>query len=437
MACPDPQPVPLRASFPQPFMPMRRHPFIASRLDETALAVLAFCFPGVAVLLPLGVVPLSLAVALVVALAEWQSGERFSRPAPAVGWAALLFAFWAVLSAAWAIDPVWSLETWARVVPTILAGGFLVLHCSRQPPERRQRLAIWLLAGFALAATIMVIEGVADRALNLVLAHLVDQVPDSGSFRLNRMNRGATALAILVWPAAAALAGRLPEARRWAVLLLPAAIAVLLSFFVSTAALVGCVIGLVVALMTLAAPRLAGRALLAAVAILLLVMPLVAQNLADRGWADDETLDLSLRHRVFIWNFTAEEAAKRPFTGWGLDASRDLASNDERFDAAHSALPLHPHNAALQIWVELGAIGVLLGGTLLLLVLARQRREPPLAAALDGGLAASFLAIGFISYGIWQYHWLVVPLAAAALMRVTPPLGDDRAHHGGQDSSVS
>ena len=77
----------------------------------------------------------------------------------------------------------------------------------------------------------------------------------------------------------------------------------------------------------------------------------------------------------------------------------------------------------LQVWLELGGIGLLLGGGTLLLAFAGTRRGPPLEAALDSGLVASILVVGLLAYGAWQYHWLVVPLAAAALMRLLPREG--------------
>lgn len=407
---------------------VRRSATLASRLDETLLAALAFCFPGVAVLLPLAVVPLTLAAALAALAAEWLSGERLSRPPKAIALAALLFAAWALVSALWAIDGPRAAETWTRLVPTVAGGGFLILHAVRQPAARRRRLAGWLLAGFAVGLAILLFEGVSGRALNLFLAGLVDQLPDEGGFPLNRLNRGAAALAILSWPAAAALAARLPDRlpwrRRWPVLLLPLGTTLALAFYDSAAATLACALGLAVAVAALPAPRLLRALLLAVTAVVLLAMPPIAQGLSGLGLAENESLDFSLRHRAFIWDFAAGAIAERPLAGYGLDSSRDLERpGDPRFDATHGALPLHPHNAALQVWLELGVVGLLLGGGLLLLLLARLRRGPPLAVALDLGLAVCVLVIGLLAYGVWQYHWLVVPLVAAALLRLMPGPG--------------
>lgn len=404
---------------------LRRSATLASRLDETLLAALALCFPGVAVLAPLAVVPLTLVAALAALAAEGLSGERLSRPPLPVVLVALALAAWALLSSLWAIDGAGAVETWARLLPTAAAGGFLILHAARQPEARRRRLAGWMLAGFAAAAAILLVEGLSGRAINLFLARLVDQAPDGGGFPLSRLNRGATAVAILAWPAAAALAARLPDRlpwrRRWPVLLLPLGATLLLAFYESGAALLGGAAGLALALAALPAPRLARGLLLVLAALTLLAMPPLAKGLSGLGLADNDGLEFSQRHRVFIWDFTADAIAERPLTGYGFDSSRDLARpGDPRFDATHEALPLHPHNAALQVWLELGAVGLLLGGGLLLLLFARLRGGPPLAAALDLGFGATVLVVGLVAYGVWQYHWLVVPLVAAALLRLMP-----------------
>jgi O-antigen ligase len=83
---------------------------------------------------------------------------------------------------------------------------------------------------------------------------------------------------------------------------------------------------------------------------------------------------------------------------------------------------LHPHNFALQFWVEYGITGALAclalcGAALRALYV---RREHPAARFALAGLAAT-LSVGAMGYGIWQGWWLgllMLQLAwAAALLR--------------------
>ena len=72
-------------------------------------------------------------------------------------------------------------------------------------------------------------------------------------------------------------------------------------------------------------------------------------------------------------------------------------------------MPLHPHNLALQIWLELGFPGVVLLGILLLLPLRLTRAgfDREASAIACGQFAAAFIISSF-SYGAWQSWWLAV-----------------------------
>jgi O-antigen ligase len=75
-------------------------------------------------------------------------------------------------------------------------------------------------------------------------------------------------------------------------------------------------------------------------------------------------------------------------------------------------LPLHPHNAALQVWLELGAVGAALAAALAwLLGVAAARATCPAAAA---GALASGAVTAMLSFGAWQAWWIAAGLLAAA-----------------------
>ena len=67
----------------------------------------------------------------------------------------------------------------------------------------------------------------------------------------------------------------------------------------------------------------------------------------------------SAQHRIHIWHFVAQHAAERPFLGYGINNSEHIkkqyswATGPEK-----NLLPSHPHNIILQIWIELGIIGL-------------------------------------------------------------------------------
>jgi len=122
----------------------------------------------------------------------------------------------------------------------------------------------------------------------------------------------------------------------------------------------------------------------------------------------------SLSHRLGIWAFSSTRALERPLTGWGFSTARAIPGGRKNLlilgepnDDAPS-IPLHPHNATIQIWLEAGAPALIL----VLLVVARavwaiprrctERRD---AAALLA-MCTAIIAIANMSYGIWQGWWL-------------------------------
>ncbi len=80
---------------------------------------------------------------------------------------------------------------------------------------------------------------------------------------------------------------------------------------------------------------------------------------------------------------------------------------------------VHPHNASLQIWLELGGLGALLTA---ILVIALWRiigaLTDPAARAGATAMLLSALTVANLSFGIWQTWWMATLTAAAVLWTV-------------------
>jgi O-antigen ligase len=121
-----------------------------------------------------------------------------------------------------------------------------------------------------------------------------------------------------------------------------------------------------------------------------------------------DSFKISAGHRLLIWSFAGDRIAERPVTGWGLDSSRAIPGADEPIRPGETWMPLHPHNAALQVWLELGAPGAALFALLAAIVwgaFARVEWPPLFAAAAGASLTIAFIGC-FATYGIWQEWWL-------------------------------
>lgn len=106
-------------------------------------------------------------------------------------------------------------------------------------------------------------------------------------------------------------------------------------------------------------------------------------------------------HRLNIWAFAADRILEHPMRGWGIDASRTFGA----------AIPLHTHNAPLQIWLELGAFGAAMAAAFYAWILygvlswtEANRRDGAMAA----GALVSYLVVSGFSFGVWQEWWLAL-----------------------------
>jgi len=132
-------------------------------------------------------------------------------------------------------------------------------------------------------------------------------------------------------------------------------------------------------------------------------------------------------HRLLIWRFAADRLAERPLLGWGMDASRAIPGGktdfNDRLPTLHypggaEALPLHPHDAALQLQLELGLPGLVLGLGIVVFVVYRVGWRAELSAherAAALALCGSALIVALLSFGIWQAWWQATLWLVAAL----------------------
>jgi O-antigen ligase len=138
----------------------------------------------------------------------------------------------------------------------------------------------------------------------------------------------------------------------------------------------------------------------------------VAGELSERFLPSSAYRVLAAAHaqeRVDIWRSFGAALRERPVLGSGFQASARLNDapvaarlpRDEGFLLGVG----HPHNAALQIWVELGAIGAFLAALIAaLLVRAIERLDTPECAAMAALIMAA-LADSLVGQGAWQGWW--------------------------------
>lgn len=359
-----------------------------------------------------------------------QVGEL--RPVHAV----MLLPLVGLVSAIGSVDGAESVLRAIRLAGEMVALCLLITLTAVLPQDLRRRALAAIMVGVAIAAVIILLDVATAGAL---LTPLWGHEP---SFEWRRIgyNRGETILAMLV-PIIGVLALSGMTGRGWArglglAILMLGLVAGAVSVGASNSAKAALACGLGVFVLVYGAPVLL-RFLLIAMALLTVAMPWLLEAVPPRPLIEKSGASLqSIVHRTIIWDFTIARIQERPLLGWGLDASRRMPGGDEkitvsgfnkaetgarqRVDITAQVMPLHPHNAVLQIWLELGALGAT---TVAGLIAFAAIRLPKLAlgraetAAVAASLTAGFI-VSLVSYGFWQGWWL----SALFLMATLPVL---------------
>ena len=122
----------------------------------------------------------------------------------------------------------------------------------------------------------------------------------------------------------------------------------------------------------------------------------------------------SLVHRFLIWEFVAKEVKKNIILGKGIGTSRLIGQNHilivpQAEPDIRGAIPLHPHNNVLQIWLELGAIGAILYAVLWIFILKLGNSLRKKSFILGTGACTSIISlflVSNVSFGLFQAWWM-------------------------------
>jgi O-antigen ligase len=383
---------------------------------------LSFVFRGFCLILPPlsllashGVVALLMITAALAGLVVWRAERRLPLPDRALSLAFAALVIWCAIASFWGFTVTQSLVLALRIGAIFAAALVTFAIVRRLDAGVRDGLGAWLLAGILISLAIMVSERLFGYPFSGWFAELVSQKANLSA----RLNRGATAMAMMMWPAAALLWRRGAVA---ASLVFLAGAGAILSSLASGAAILGVAAGGATAILALL-HRKAGRLVLVAATVVALAgTALAAKEMYRRDWQNADWLVISAQHRVQIWNHVAELVEQKPLTGWGFDAARAFKKDRVASEGGdRQLLPLHPHSAPLQVWLELGAIGVAIGAVLLLLLIRRIEKLSNPERVCSQALFVSTLAIACTAYGLWQNQWLAMMCAAALLVPLTSP----------------
>jgi O-antigen ligase len=385
-------------------------------LTPAALWILTIAFalaPPLLSLAPLGMAPLMIASGILAYGAERIRSGNWPRVPAAAAVFFIVFIIWCALSLIWDINPGSGARKLVDIV--LVTGSLLALLglAGRMNTEQSRRLSWALVGGMLAGLVLLAIETLFDFPLYRAVMGNSAKLAD-----LIEAKRATDALPLLVWPACLALAR---VGRPWLGALLAVLFAVACVKLTASSATLGMALSLILFAACFVSTIWVRRFLaLATVLAFLLILPL-ALLAYDQGGTTAHWIKHSGQHRVEIWHFAAERTLERPLLGWGFNASRYVPNGDEIshfLPPGQSLIPLHPHDAFLQVWLEIGAVGAIIVAGILLLGLRAIGQWPAAVARFTLPGYAAGLVIAGLAFGIWQSWWMATLAFSAVAYRM-------------------
>ena len=374
-------------------------------LGKSALGLGAFAVMPVAVLSSQGLTLLFVLTGLGSLIAgDWKSRWAVTPILILFG----LGVAWAAVTSFWALAPNDALALAGSLAVLFIVVVLLMDRAGRVAAPERNFTGTMLVAGFALASALLSLELIAD----LPVAKLVrGPRPGQDDLELSLLNPALAVLVLMAWPTAHVIW------HRWksAVVLVPVVVVGLVWLGTSVTAWIAIAAGLAAFGLVAGFGKRGAAGLGIGAALVVLAVPLVAQVVTPER-VEQLLADVrpSAIHRIYTWEFTADRIAEHPFIGWGLDSSRAIPGGEQLVVEDGPALSLHPHNAGLQIWLELGLPGAVILAALLLVIGRGLAGLPrPAMAPASAAFAAAFV-FASLSFGIWQ-NWWVAALGLTAV----------------------
>lgn len=403
---------------------------VTSRAPVRILSATALLYPFVAILAPKAmVVLLGVSALLMITVPA-------NRRAPLVGrWSAAgailaVLTIWTLATTIWAPLPASSFTLAFRVLAMMVAGFYLASCVARFEAGDRQTFANAIGLSGVLFVAVFLFELVTSGALTstaITTWNWITPWESPQRYHGAFLTSASAALVIFVWPGALALARRTSVG--WAVAFLVVASLAVMGQDMSGSKIGFAVAGIAGAMMWLW-PRFTGAAILMGLVAANLALFLVVYSWGAPGlvtWLAERlathALPLPWQERVYIIDFALGKIAEQPLFGWGFDASRTISAGITGPFNGNPAIPLHPHSLWLQVWLELGLVGVALVLALVGVLVGRIStfRDEPMVAAAAAATVVSYLVIGNISFGAWQNWWLAVAWLAVGFFVAVGP----------------
>ncbi|WP_091742803.1 O-antigen ligase family protein [Phenylobacterium immobile] len=331
---------------------------------------------------------------------------------------------WGWISMVWSPQRPTEFEDNAAAKLTLALPLFWSAWCgARRADPRLGAIALRILGyGMAGLGLILGFEALTGAALYRAI-HEALYEPIRPDIAMRNLGRDTFVVA-LIWPLAALGAAR-AGAPRWLAAPMVIGMGLAAHRFGSDAPLLAVVVAGIVGWMVWRSPLKGANSLGWVAACFFLFMPalVMAGQAAGIYQPLRASLQLSWAERMDFWAAAVDLIGQHRLRGWGLDASRTFSPQ----------IRLHPHNGAIQAWLELGLVGAFLAAGFWGLSLRRLTTtigEASWVAPVTAACASVYLLFGAVNFGLWQEWWLglgVLVAMLAALTRAQPSAAFEQA----------
>ncbi|MEK7800842.1 MAG: O-antigen ligase family protein, partial [Pseudomonadota bacterium] len=260
----------------------------------------------------------------------------------------------AMLSSLWSITPDISFHRSIKVTAELLLSIPFLMLLQNVPPDTFRNLKSYFAVPLIAAALILCIE----LTFNFPLSHFF--LGAQREISTWQLNKHVTTLILL---APFGLSFALENHKRILAGLLAFMCLGVLVVTVSQAAQLAALVMVLAIIGFRLFPRLMLPLCIGGAAFLCLAMPFIApfayNNVADMIGEDNIFREACTSTRLEVWDFISARIMENPWTGFGIDTTRSMVFHGHMIYYKDTSI-LHPHNIALQLWIEFGLAGAAL-----------------------------------------------------------------------------
>ncbi len=326
---------------------------------------------------------------------------------------ALSLVAWSFLSMFWANDFSKSLHTGIKVSALILSGWFWWNRYSQfKQHERQQFQMVVRIAGFLLAIS-LVIFGI-DARFKGGLHSIIDQ------YISQALVHGCVACGLVIWI-------NLQYWEKWFQSCVLVLLFWIMHYCSSDAASLGILLGAGTLIMHKVFPVFLRSMFIFGMPAVWGGLPFIFRVFSPDQYVQlAKILDPSYTHRLFIWHSVTEQIFERFWIGFGFGSSRyrsllvqgkdiTILEGAEKLVLSAPENCLHPHNFMLQVWFDLGTVGVMLACLIWVFYWTKHYDKSNSYTIAFWGNALCIAATGI---SVWQSWWLILLVVLAPIYKL-------------------